>query len=406
MESNKHLGEDAELDRLLGQAQWPEPRAEQIARLGGHWRSIARRRRMRRNYGILATAASLLVAAGALEWRNTAIQPQATVVAKSRPEGKAIAKNPRESVPEQPSIAPSPVAASRTAEPQPPGSSMEPRDPSMYERVVLMSASANHDRNRRGRVKPQPVDRTIEESLEAWIVALSKNPNAEIGEPLAGAQNDLARCERLLWDIISRGSAERRLGAARVLARIATPRSLPVLIELTNDPTTRGAAILALGRLASVSDLARLASVEPDAKLRRNLLRSLLERRTDESIGIYLDFVNHRGTRADALGAAADMADPPVDLLLAFLESSQKSLRLAAAQALARLPNPQIARRLSGSVLDGIGRQEALVALLLSRSAQAEGVLREARQNLYLVASVQAAEQELHSLTARGGNLP
>jgi hypothetical protein len=47
----------------------------------------------------------------------------------------------------------------------------------------------------------------------------------------------------------------------------------------------------------------------------------------------------------------------------------------------------------------GIGRQEALVALLLSSNAQAADILSRARHDLYLVASVQAAEFELHLLS-------
>ena len=194
------------------------------------------------------------------------------------------------------------------------------------------------------------------------------------------------------------GDPRERRGAAIALSRIGTPRSLNVLVDLTRDPLTHAAAVSGLCRLGRAVDLASLATVEADSKLRRKLLATLLERQTEESVGLLLDFVRSPGFRADALAAAETVEQPPVDLLVGFLESPQKSTRLAAAQALGRLPDVDLPERLSGSALGGIGRQEALVALLLSPNAQAASFLNQARQDLYLVASVHAAEQELHSL--------
>jgi hypothetical protein len=69
---------------------------------------------------------------------------------------------------------------------------------------------------------------------------------------------------------------------------------------------------------------------------RSALFEKLLARRTPESVGLYLVCVDTRDSRASALMAIANMAEPPVDLLVSFLSSSQKTLRLAAARALAQ----------------------------------------------------------------------
>jgi hypothetical protein len=393
MKSGEHPNDESEFDRLLGQARWPEPRGEQIARLGERWQAIVRRRR-HLMYGALAMAASVLVVVGLLASRDRGTLP-ATIAGADRTADTVTAENP--AVTQAPRSTPSTpqVAISTDIPSKPAGWSVESRDANLYERVLLSSASSRRKPNRQQPAKAEP-DKSPVEELVAVIV---RDPVADVEVRLVLLQRDLARYEPALWDVARGADAERRLAAARILSRIGTARSLSVLAELTNDSATHAAAILGLGRLAGLPDLMRLVTLEPDAELRRELLRMLLARRTEESIRLYLDFVNEPRFRPDALVAAATMTDPPVDLLLAFLESPQKSLRLSAAQALGRLPDAEIAERLSESVLRGIGRQEALVALLLSPTAQAAGFLNQARQNLYLVASVQAAEQQLHALT-------
>jgi hypothetical protein len=272
------------------------------------------------------------------------------------------------------------------------------RDPNLYERVVLTRA-----RTKRATTNRPTIDATVEELFGV----LAADPSADVSERLPTGDRDLERCERLLWGIIKRADDDRRQTAVRLLARLATPCSMSLLIGLASDPKTHEAAVLGLARLCGTGELARLASLEPDAKLRGALLETLLERRTPEAVGLYLQFVADEDTRALALTVVTDMANPPADTLLVFIESPQKSMRLAAAQALAELSGSDVAARLGDLVCDGVGRQEALIALLLSHSSQASKFLNDARRDLYLVASVHAAEQQLQSLgNSSGGNLP
>jgi hypothetical protein len=398
MPSDQYHGDEHEFDQLLLRAQWPEARSDQIARLAGHWRTIARRRRIARRVGALAIAATVLLAAGLWTLRDADGTAKGTIVARKEVAGARDSSAPK--------IRPTPqtqlAAKNSIARPAPPTWSVESRDANLYERVVLASAFAKRTSSREAPGKREAIKRQIDE----LVVLISATAPSEIDRALAQAPIDPARYEPLLWNIVRRESPEHVLGAARILARIGTAQSLPVLWDLLEDRATREPAILGLCRLASPADLARLATVEPDAQLRRNLLRALLARQTEESIGLYLGFVDQRSFRADALEAVAAMQDPPVDVLLVYLESSRRSVRLAAAQALGRVSGADIAQRLSGSVFRGIGRQEALLALLLSPTPQAASFLSEARRDLYLVASVQAAEQQLHALTIpSGGNL-
>ncbi len=428
MESNPQFGDDRELDRLLGQAQWPEPCAEQIARLADHWRRIVRRRRMRLACGALAAASLLAVGMGVWQFRGAGVPPEANVVVKNPPETSDVAVDPPRDDDREQSQAPtieSPAALPQIVS-DPVNRASAPRDANLYEQVLLGVASPQSVQPRPPQAKAPRHKQTVEEAVEQLVAAFAEDAEADanadagtspkadvdgktvasVTESMARVRREAGRCERMLWAIVSQGKGERRMGAARLLTRIATPQSLGVLVDLMKEDGIGSIAAEALGRLTNTGDLARLAGAARESILRQHLLELLLERRNGEAIGLYLGFVNHGGMRDDALAAVAQMDDPPTDLLLAYLENPQRSVRLAAAQALARVADPEVAVRLSGPVLDGVGRQEALVALLLSRNEQATGVLNAARQNLYLVASVRAAEQELHSLIIRGGNLP
>ncbi len=393
MSSHERSPDDNQLDRLLHQARWPEPRDEQTARLGDHWRRIQTARRRRRlAFGGLAIAASILLVAAILIGRDSTT---------GRPEVASDSDNhPTEAL--RPSKAPPKVAPSKSPQPAPATDrAVVSRDPNLYEQVILMRTTARR-RPRAAAINRE--DRAV--LVDQLIDVVAKDPQANVDERLNSLHADLPRTERLLWKIVRQASGKRRLGAARLLSRIGTPRSLGVLMELASDPATHESAVLGLGRLAAVHDLARLASIEPDAELRRQLLRMLLARETPESVGLYLGFVNEAGSRSEALGVLAEMEDAPAELLLGYLESPQRPVRLAAALALSRVPDPAVVERLCASVW-GIGRQEVLIALLLNRSDQAAGCLNQARENLYLIASVRAAEQQLHSLQIlRGGNLP
>ena len=257
----------------------------------------------------------------------------------------------------------------------------------------------------------RPVQRRAISQTQATLGALATdlgaNPEVDVAGRFANLRESIPRLEQRVWQLIEQSDATQRLGAVRLLAELGTQRSVPLLERLAGEPELHEGALLGLARLVNDRQLAWLADHEPDAKLRSVLLGRLVERSTPESVGWFLRFVDQPRTRQGTLDIVAGLDNPPIDLLFSFLESSQTAQRLAAAQALARCREPEIAQRLCTTAMEGVARHEALVALLLHSSPQAANCLEEARHDLYLVASVQAAEQQLHSLTpAPGGNLP
>ncbi len=158
--------------------------------------------------------------------------------------------------------------------------------------------------------------------------------------------------------------------------------------------------------MADERGLTELIAAEPDGRLRRNLIQTLVVRGTPTAVSRYLNLLGSPALHLEALAAVAEMDDPPIDALAKFLDDPRPPLRLAAAQALATRTEALAVKRLSQSV-GGIGRQEALMALLASPSRQAASLVNEARGNLYLMASLCAAEQKLETWkTQSGGNLP
>jgi HEAT repeat protein len=401
---------DHELDRLLSAARWPKPRADQLARLAGDWRRMRQARRRRRiGLGALAAAASVLLAGGALAWLSrepgVAVKEQAAVhMASNSAAPPRMPDRKRDALPRV--VATPPVTPSRLRLPPLPSpdqrqsdadSSIVSRDPNIYERVALARMMSD----------PKPRSRALDRQLlEETIAALAVDPEANIDARLTRSPKLLVRYERLLTAALRDDSPKRRLGAARVLSQIGTRRSVPVLIELAADSSTHAPAVLGLARLVDERNLAQLVARERDAALRRRLLGALIAWRTPAAVGLYLELVNSQPMRREALDVLQNMSDPPAEELLAYLESPQNSLRLAAGLALSRIPDPDVVERLCDAI-SGIGRQEALIALLLNESEQATGCLNHARGNLYLVASLRAAEQRLDGLQTRwGGKLP
>ncbi len=387
----ERLPSDDELDRLLSQAKWPEPEPGQLQRLEAYWRQLQCRRRSAVGY-LVALAASVLLAAGVGYWtlRGDPLtdSPLAT-------QGDTVCR----------------VATTESVA-NPPSAAIVAREPTIYERVLLIDQA-------RTRRRMAPADSTrpsmaaLEQTIAAAIASLAADADADVSKELVVLWRKRSSSERMLWRIVRRPASEDRLGAVRLLARVASPRSLPVFLQLAADSHLHDSAVVGLARLVDDAQLRQLAMDESDRSLRQDLLAALLARNTPAAIGEYLGLVIDPERRVDALTALTDSETPPIELLAEYLNDSRSSVRLATAQALGSLNDPRAADALRRSVA-GIGRQEAFMALLVSPSPRASQIVYQARQDVYLMASVQAAERQLHFLqsqitvlqTQSGGNLP
>ena len=121
-------------------------RFEQVARLGDQWRTLARRRRMRRRVAALALAAGIVLAVGlAVRYRQQepagSDRPLPTLAERLRRKTASWRHAGRRQVAASP--APSPAAVP-TAVPTaaPAGAALESREPTLHERMALLAVRA------------------------------------------------------------------------------------------------------------------------------------------------------------------------------------------------------------------------------------------------------------------------
>lgn len=442
---------DDALDRLLQSARWPEPRPEQIGRLKQHWRVLRRGRGAPSNsfWMFAALAAALFVATAAASWRWIGAENMASLprpVKESRGEGvppnRATANSMAPHPHPHPHPGPLPVGVTREVGPatlakgegrgEGRPTSHSPHiiafgsaagELTRYEQVASLAVLRHHDRQQQGRRRQRPQampERTRLDAALASVTAANQTEPTEQGTLGAAAATlawrtaamaataqlapqpvryEPALCAILRTPAATAAGQSRRLAAARLLSQLGTRRSIDLLNRLAAEPDLHDAAVIGLARWANEDQLDHLIVAERQPELRRLLLTSLLERADAPALERYLLFVNDPAWNDLALGAAQETTRAPVEQLFDCLEGQQVSLREAAAKTLANLPDPLVLNRLAEHVMQNVSRREALVGLLASPYPQAADFLQSAKQDLYLMAAVQAAESEIPWLT-------
>ena len=420
---------DDALEGLLAAARWPEPTAAQVERLKRRWFLLRRGERPRglSSWAVAAIAAGLLVATTAAGWRwlgdslrgkgslgvdrdRDAIAPQANVATSLPPEHVRELSSPR---PER-------------VEAVGPASSSPAVGLTTYEQVAALAVLRRDQWTRTG-PKPRlpPPDEKLpdekpfnEKPFNEALDALAAEAEAELASPgkaapssplawqaatAAAAQSLGPRAERFepaLWAILQHGGRQthaRRLAAARLLSQLATPRSAAIFEALADVADFHPAAIAGLARVADGASRIDLLEAERQDELQRLLLTSLLDRGDAATVEQYLRYVGDPVWRKQALAAARDARRPPVELLFALLAGPQVSLREAAAQTLGNVADPAAPRRLARYAIENVSRREALLGLLSSPSWESAAYVERARQDVLMIATVQAVENEFFS---------
>jgi hypothetical protein len=380
------------LDRLLERAQWPEPPSERIDRLRASWWRFTggRVRGAGSAWGLMALAAGLLLAAGAACWRW--VLPARENGAAGGPVIASVA------VPLDDKTARVAERDSALRYGAPGVASAWVRAPNRFEQTLMLSAGwplggrrwANNSAAQAiAPATTTSLTTTLAAALHRWVLD-QESMIARVCAARPSCEADLLR-----WLANPAATVESDVAAIRLLALVGSPRSIPPLVQLSRHRAFHGPAVLALARLAGSEAAVQLAVQEPNADLRRRLWAEALRRASPEIVARYLNSVE-QGDSA-ALAAAGDAQHPPLEFLFCALESPRVAQRLAAARALGRVKNPAVARRLGHYVLENVSRHEALVALLARRDRFAADFIEQARDDLRLMAVVEAAEGQLNS---------
>lgn len=334
---------DAELDRLLRVARWPQASDGAERRLAQFWRSL---RRTASSSPYWALAAGVLIAFGVWgAWRHVWRTPTSTAVHIGAP------------------LAPQQV---------------EDAGPSKTKLIIARA--------------PTPLELAMLRSAERQARKPNKNATASAGELIARAVTLMEagsdeEAQRMVGPIdqrelnatlmqMSRTSGPlRRQAVARLVASIATPQSLPLLLELDRSPQTLDPAVAGLARVAPPQMLAELARTHPSPAHRRQLMTGLLQRDGPEMATSYLALVQDPATAEGAL-ASLDDVRPATEPFFARLDDAHVSVREAAARVLGRIDGPKTTERLVAMARRNRNRREALIALADSRGSEAKRFLQ------------------------------
>ena len=378
------------LDGLLAQAAWPPVSEESTRRLGAYWRGISPvGARLRRLIPIASAAAIVIAAALAgVLLKRVGPAPDATKITSTTP--SAAAGDTTQTVLYVPSLS-SPYA---------------PRALTDRDRLLLQLASiSEHPAGRRQSPRDVLVQGLLSDALNGPMR----------GRPAVWRPRDHARRaeEQLLEEPAAAEGLAQRLDDVRLLASIATVRSLPGLVALARDPQTRQAAMPAILRLADAPTLAMLARQTPPAE-GRHLLAAMLRRDSRQAVRLLLPLVKEPATLSaaiaglDSIAADAQVRRNITAVLIDELQGPRVEDRLAAARALGRFNDPETAARLAEMADRNVSRREALLALIWSgpRSAAASAALDAARRSARLSSTLRSLEITMSDARSTGSPQP
>jgi hypothetical protein len=185
-------------------------------------------------------------------------------------------------------------------------------------------------------------------------------------------------------------TAPQRRAALRLLSHIATAESQSTLLLALSEADCPEETIRAIGRLASVEQLVALARNGDWPQRQRVWLAAILQRKTPDAVAAYLELAADAATSTAVIQAARGVKDAPVDELFAALTNPRVATRVAAAEVLGAVDDPNVSKRLAKMALANVGRREALLALLASSNPVAREFLAYAYDDSSLGPTVKA----------------
>lgn len=208
---------------------------------------------------------------------------------------------------------------------------------------------------------------------------------AQTSVPLDPQQALLVRLSRATDD------GEKRQ-VAKVLGERGAWDAVPALLRLAEQSALRDDALAAVERIVGVDRLAEAAAQARSAAVRTALYGRLLAADSDATLRGYLALVAHPASRIEALAAAHQTKELPLDALLHALEAGDETMRLSAALVLGDVDGPAVSQALLTRVSQTQRAPvEAWVALLGCRGAAVDRFLAQAAREPRMLGQVNNA---------------
>ncbi|HEV2294977.1 MAG TPA: hypothetical protein VGR35_14075 [Tepidisphaeraceae bacterium] len=359
---------DRELDALLDQARWPEPPPQAQMRLREQWLELSqsRSRRVLRLAPMAAAAMLVLAIGGAwFLWRQ---------------DGRVATETAADVASQLP---PPPVVAYLPPPPPPPPAAIVPQAPTPREMLAVLAPS-------------RPVV-DVRAAVKRAIDSVTQDEFTSALESLRGLRMNVVERELILAFATTEINARRR-AAVRLLAELGGPSSAALLAKAARDPKLSAEAMPGVARLGDVESLVALTRAAHPGP-RREAVAQLLGLGSERAVTEFLALVLDDATREDALAALHGASAPPVEQLMAALDSAHVDRRLAAAKSLGTLCHrPDVGAALRQMVTTNRHRREALAALLSCPSQDATTFINTARARSSIDAEVRAVQTELQRI--------
>jgi hypothetical protein len=263
------------------------------------------------------------------------------------------------------------------------GTPSPPRDPTPYERLVMLAAFKPHATSER----PLSIRKELIRRL-ASVDHADVNAAKHLAAGLGISSEDL---ERELRGLCLNLRGLRRQAAIGLLSREATASSLNVLLELFGQPPHQEQVTPAIARLADRRTLARCYQEAGASTSRAILAESLMRQSTPGDVGLLLELLHRSRESTELLAALSHANNAVASALFAELAAPSRAVRYAAARSLGAMNRPEITRRLVDLVVRGERRQEALVALAGSDEPTAAMFVERVQRDAVLAAALQSA---------------
>ena len=366
------------LDELLSQAVWSAPDPVAVGRLRVFWIGLTKRRRVSL-WLPLAVAAMLLLGLGTL---LSSLVKQSHEMAQWQDSDPAVQQN----------NGPANGGAGKSSRTDSEGGSYSSASslPNTFERAIALTVQQRAGRAPRS-------DTEVDEVVASTVAKIAQDDQMDVATLAKQLAEQGTAAELQLAEFIRRTSGGDQMAAAKLLAHIATWRSLPILGELYRSAEMRPVVAPAIARLADPVSLFHVARAEDLPEVQQTLFAGLLEQGTAISVDLFLNLVNDPAWSSISLASLPHVKEAPVELLLSRLQDTRVSRRAAAAQTLGRLSRAEISHRLIAMADAGQFRREALLALVQSQEPTAVNFILRAQRDLSLMASVRALQARFNS---------